>query len=43
MSQVETEYRPLIRFKDVPKEAIILKTASILPEVKYGTEQEQEQ
>ncbi|MFC4700462.1 peptidylprolyl isomerase [Glaciecola siphonariae] len=31
MSQVETEYRPLIRFQDVPKEPIILKTATILP------------
>jgi len=31
MSQVETEYRPLIRFADVPKEPIILIKASVLP------------
>lgn len=35
MAQVETEYRPLIRFQDVPKTPIILKTASILPEPTY--------
>jgi peptidyl-prolyl cis-trans isomerase A (cyclophilin A) len=31
MSQVETEYRPLIRFQDVPKTPIILISATILP------------
>ncbi|WP_371196224.1 peptidylprolyl isomerase [Glaciecola sp. SC05] len=32
MAQVETEYRPLIRFQDVPKTPIILISATILPE-----------
>jgi peptidyl-prolyl cis-trans isomerase A (cyclophilin A) len=31
MSQVETEYKPLIRFADVPKEPILLIKASVLP------------
>jgi peptidyl-prolyl cis-trans isomerase A (cyclophilin A) len=31
MSQVETEYRPLIRFADVPKEPIMLIKATVLP------------
>jgi peptidyl-prolyl cis-trans isomerase A (cyclophilin A) len=31
MSQVETEYRPLIRFADVPKKTIMLNTATVLP------------
>jgi peptidyl-prolyl cis-trans isomerase A (cyclophilin A) len=32
MSKVETEYRPLIRFQDVPKEDIVLVKATILAE-----------
>nr|WP_241664435.1 peptidylprolyl isomerase [Ningiella ruwaisensis] len=35
MGQVETQYKPLIRFQDVPVEPIILKTASILPELSF--------
>jgi peptidyl-prolyl cis-trans isomerase A (cyclophilin A) len=30
MAQVETEYKPLIRFADVPKEPILLIKASLL-------------
>jgi peptidyl-prolyl cis-trans isomerase A (cyclophilin A) len=31
MGQVETEYRPLIRFQDVPKTPIVLISASVMP------------
>ncbi|WP_395344926.1 peptidylprolyl isomerase [Ningiella sp. W23] len=35
---VETEYRPLIRFQDVPKEPVILIKASVIPEPQFGTD-----
>lgn len=40
MAQVETEYKPLIGWPDVPKTAIILKKATVLPE-QFGAPDDQ--